>query len=250
MRRAFPSQHPSIFLLLACLVACGPEGSGPAADCAPGEGACGSARAALSSPQWGATGSALRTRINATATQLPNGKVLVTGGSSAGALQATSELYDPATGTWSATGSLGTSRSDHATVLLASGAPLGVGGLTGTGRYTGHGSVAAAESFNAGAWSAAGTLSTPRHFHGTVVLQSGAVLTAGGLNKIGGASVAYYQATAELYDAATNTWRPTASMLSTRANFTASLLPSGQVLAVGGGDSVSPALGSAELYSP
>ena len=44
-------------------------------------------------------------RDNHTATLLPNGKVLVAGGRGGGFL-ASAELYDPATGTWTATGSL------------------------------------------------------------------------------------------------------------------------------------------------
>ena len=41
------------------------------------------------------------------ATLLPNGKVLVAGGAQYGLFTLTSaELYDPATGTWTATGSL------------------------------------------------------------------------------------------------------------------------------------------------
>ena len=47
-----------------------------------------------------------------TATLLPNGKVLVAGGSvSSTVYLASAELYDPASGTWSATGSLGTARA-------------------------------------------------------------------------------------------------------------------------------------------
>src|SRR6266576_1598106 len=53
------------------------------------------------------TGSRAIERYSHTATLLPNGKVLVEGGHFSGDIQATSaELYDPASGTWSATGSL------------------------------------------------------------------------------------------------------------------------------------------------
>src|SRR5438094_168165 len=49
------------------------------------------------------TGSLATARTFHTATLLPNGKVLVAGGGNNSA-----ELYDPASGTWSATGSLAT----------------------------------------------------------------------------------------------------------------------------------------------
>src|SRR6266513_4018883 len=53
---------------------------------------------------WTATGRLGTARTLHTATLLPNGKVLVAGGNNGSAL-ASAELYDPATGTWTATGS-------------------------------------------------------------------------------------------------------------------------------------------------
>ena len=73
---------------------------------------------------WSATGSMLSTRGGSTATLLSNGQVLFTGGqadNSATAL-ASAELYDPAAGTFSATGSMTTSRFDgHLATLLSNG---------------------------------------------------------------------------------------------------------------------------------
>ena len=56
-------------------------------------------------PSWIPTGSLNIARVYHTATLLPNGKVLVTGGRGYNyeALNS-AELYDPATGTWSITG--------------------------------------------------------------------------------------------------------------------------------------------------
>ena len=59
--------------------------------------------------QFEETGSMAVARDNGTAVLLRNGQVLVAGGSESATL-ASAELYDPATGTWTATGSLATAR--------------------------------------------------------------------------------------------------------------------------------------------
>jgi N-acetylneuraminic acid mutarotase len=78
---------------------------------------------------WTATGN-LTARVYHNATLLPNGKVLVTGGYNGGTLSS-AELYDPALGTWTATGSLATAREQHTSVLLANGKVLAAGGGLG-----------------------------------------------------------------------------------------------------------------------
>jgi len=55
-----------------------------------------------------------------TATLLPSGKVLVAGGyTSIGGYLNSAELYDPAAGTWTATGSMGTERYARRSALGA-----------------------------------------------------------------------------------------------------------------------------------
>src|SRR5262245_41992294 len=54
------------------------------------------------------TGSLSTARTAYTATLLQSGKVLVAGGQDASGILASAELYDPATGAWTATGSLST----------------------------------------------------------------------------------------------------------------------------------------------
>jgi sugar (pentulose or hexulose) kinase len=49
---------------------------------------------------------------------LQNGMVLVAGGSDSNTSLASAELYDPASGTWTATGSLNTAHAAHTATLL------------------------------------------------------------------------------------------------------------------------------------
>ena len=67
------------------------------------------------------------------ATLLGNGKVLVAGGRDSRFVElASAELYNPATGTWSATGSLNTARYDPTATLLPNGKVLVARGTTPT----------------------------------------------------------------------------------------------------------------------
>jgi Ca2+-binding RTX toxin-like protein len=201
---------------------------------------------------WTRTGNMTTKRWEgATATLLGNGKVLVAGGCcdpASGADLASAELYDPATGTWTSTGSMTMPREQHTATLLPNGRVLVVGGKArrpdGTFTYR-----ASAETYDptTGRWSPAGAMSTTRVFHTISLLQSGKVLVTGGNDYAGGVSEL---STAELYDPATGAWSSAGSMTHGRYQHTATLLRNGKVLATGGdGDTFNGAFPS-ELYSP
>jgi N-acetylneuraminic acid mutarotase len=82
---------------------------------------------------WTATGALVKATNGPTATLLANGTVLVAGGlgaaSDSDALTA-AQLYDPATGTWSATASLREARITGQQILLPDGRALVFGGST------------------------------------------------------------------------------------------------------------------------
>ncbi|HEX6795157.1 MAG TPA: kelch repeat-containing protein [Casimicrobiaceae bacterium] len=90
---------------------------------------------------WNSTGPMNARRTAHTATLLPNGQVLVTGGSDSNG--ASSELYDPMTGTWHVAASMQVARSGHTATLLPDGRVLVVGGSAGN-------ALASAEIFEPG----------------------------------------------------------------------------------------------------
>src|SRR5437867_2461569 len=74
----------------------------------------------LASVGFSSTGDMLAGRSDHIAVRLLDGRVLVAGGRTDGRTGlATAELYDPNTGTWTATGSMTAGRFAHTAVLLA-----------------------------------------------------------------------------------------------------------------------------------
>lgn len=191
--------------------------------------------AELYDPQAGtfsATGALGFPRYLHTATLLPSGKVLVAGGMSVSAsstVTPTAELYDPQTGSFTATGAMASARYDFTATLLPTGKVLAVGGV-------GAGYLRSAELYDpaTGTWSAAASLAAPRHHHTAAVLPSGQVLLAGGWTPTGAGGMPDWAPAAYLYDPASGQWAPTAPLPTGRANHAAAVLSGGQVLLAGG----------------
>ena len=178
-----------------------------------------------------------------TATLLSDGRVLVAGGRNLDGGRDwvdldSAEVYDPATGTFSPTGSLPTPLTGHTATLLSDGRVLITGGdARGT-------TVASAELYDpkTGTFSPTGSMATARQLLTATPLPDGRVLIAGG-------NAGNLIAPAELYDPKTGTFSPTGSMATAREYHTATLLPNGRVLIAGGSDGTVD-LASAELYDP
>lgn len=214
---------------------------------------------------WSSTSPMATARTGHTATHLGdfNGRVLVTGGQGTGSSYLTSvEIYDPSINTWSTVAPLGTSRAGHVAARIADGRVLVAGGRNGT-----YLTSAALYDPTLDSWTSVGSMATAR-YHATatwLTVGSGMVLVAGGFSDhtatvlsdgrvliVGGRSTGAIPApvaTVTIFDPATNTWTPKASMSVARFEHAATRLGNGRVL-VTGGRNIGGYLNSCEIYDP
>jgi len=193
------------------------------------------------------TASMASARERHTATLLPSGNVLVSGGRGSSTL---AELYDTSLGTWSSAGDTTETRFGHTAVVLPSGLLLVAGGdhvfYPVWGAPWGR-PIKSAELFDptTSTWSSTGNMT---HSHGVghtgTLLQDGKVLITGGdiEDVAGSATDRSIVAFSELYDPSTGTWSLTGDMTEPRKHHAATLLNDGSVLVVGGN--------SSEIYDP
>src|SRR6266700_2780164 len=198
----------------------------------------------FASGSWITVGSMAGTRGNASATVLPNGKVLVAGGIHSDPdsrdLTLYSEVYDPSTQTWSQSGNLNVPRyfGENALVVLANGKALLPGGSD-----LNNNPYATTELYDpsTGTWSYTGSMNQSRRVNITVLLNDGRVLVAGG---VGG------EGTSEIYDPSTGTWSYSGNLNVARQEAQAVLLSNGKVLMTGGDGPDNTPTDSAEIYDP
>ena len=180
-------------------------------------------------------------RAQHTATLLSNGKVLLVGSSRE---TGSAELFDPASGLFSTTGSLIQSRAHHTATLLPNGNVLVLGG-TQTMEPVGGGADAAPVSLDSaevydpakGGFHSAGKLLIARDSHSATLLANGMVLVAGGYEHGFDADAHpewYTIFAAELFDPATSVSTTAASLETGRAEHQATSLNNGEVLITDG----------------
>jgi hypothetical protein len=195
-------------------------------------------RVSLARPPAGftPTGSMGIPRSGHAATLLISGKVLVTGGGH-GLPDATAELYDPVTATFSPTaGNMNEARSGHTATLLK----LSSSSLQNYGKVLIVGPTdLSAELYDptTSTFAATGSMHHARTLPTATLLKTNKVLIVGGN---------YDDLTAELYDPGTGSFSDTGSTTVVRSGHTATLLIDGRVLIAGGGDYSN----TAELYDP
>jgi hypothetical protein len=188
---------------------------------------------------WSATAPMTVPRAGHTATLMADGRVVVAGGLGTEAGRpgpgpmgttptATAEIYDPATGTWTPTGSMSTGRFWYEATVLKDGRVLVAGGAT-PNLVTSD----SAELYDpaTGRWIRTGDLNVARYGHTLTLLDDGTVLAARGSDS---GDLEWTLSSAERYDPRTGTWSLTGNTGVGSVGHTASLLADGRVLVAGG----------------
>lgn len=185
---------------------------------------------------WSPTASMAKPRYDLAAVVLANRRVLAVGGRGEYICgdPRVAELYDPVSGSWTATGDMKVARGDSVrAIVLSDGRVLVVGGENEAG----------AELYDPenGAWTIAGTMPRPNGAAvGAVELLDGRVLVLRG-DQLG---------SAVLYDPAIGTWTAVESTADARMSGAAlARLPEGKVL-LAGGYGKTGAMPYAELFDP
>jgi hypothetical protein len=200
---------------------------------------------------WKFTGSMATSRRHAAMARLPDGRILVVGGTdttgvngTAKTFYSTAEIYNPATGTWTATGSLKTgARALHTLSLMWGGRTLITGG------WNGKAALSSAEIYDQskGTFSATGSMKYARSQHRATMLFDGRILITGGLDSSGNPI-----ASAEIYNPATGTFSETKGgpMATARYAHRMSTVSDGKILITGGFGAGGAALATCELFDP
>ena len=198
------------------------------------------------SAAWATQTSGIASVSNGAASGLALGTTGVT--ATIGSVSASAQLA-VTTNTWTAAPQMPTERvAGHTATLLASGTLLVVGGVKSAGAGT-----AAADLFDpvSTTWRSAAPMTAMRASHTATLMPDGRVLVTGGSTVSTTAAKGYVNnASAEIYDPVANTWTAIATMSVARSHHTATLLPDGKVLVVGGENALYLVEPSAEVYDP
>lgn len=215
------------------------------------------ASSALLDPEsltWSAAGELNVARQGAPLTLLASGEALVAGGAIPGESHhealSSSELFDPTTNTWRATGDLQVPRYRAAYSLLSDGRVLAVSGSNGP--PDGERFQASAEIYEprSGTWRLLEEQPTvARDSHWAVTLPGGRVLVSGGEGPWMETSTV-----TELFDPDVESFTPAGNMNVPRRFPSVTLLADGRVIVVGGWDALETGgriyYSSAEIYDP
>jgi N-acetylneuraminic acid mutarotase len=230
---------------------------------------------------WTVVSSMNSTRETPNATLLPDGNVLVAGGStSAITFLSSTEVYNPTANTWTVAASMAAARFNAMATLLPGGRVL----IAGGGANSGSLSESELYDYAPGSWTQAGTVTNvpSGYTTSTTLLPNGQALVVGdtatalfnpatsswaNTGSLATSFFPYHTATllstgkvlvtggfgvntTELYDPVSGTWSVTGQMNTNRYVGTVVMLPNGRALAFGGTDTNGNYLTSTEIYDP
>ncbi len=195
------------------------------------------------------------TRVSHQQTTLADGKVLITGGrpqlfGAPGSLAYnTAEIYDPVTNAFMPVATtMNANRRSHRDILLDDGRVLITGGTAALAGDITSISLKSAEVYDpeTGTFTPVGDMNDARQSHHLVKLLDGRVLVVGGG---AGPGLANPLTSMEIFDPATNSFTPAASMTKARMTCAVTLLADGRVLLAfsWNGSVVTP---ESEIYDP
>ncbi|HEU5326498.1 MAG TPA: kelch repeat-containing protein [Thermomicrobiales bacterium] len=191
-------------------------------------------------------------RLDATATLLRDGTILVVGGRPpTGGATPIVERFDPRTGLWHDAGRLHTARTHHTASLLPDGSVMVVGGVEGGFWPWQNDGLTSVERYlpAKNRWITLASLPQGVTEHSAVVLPDGRLLIAGGRDRDGVPSHATTAVWA--YDLAQNRWQARAPLHLPRAGGVGVALADGRALIIGGVAALYPSLApSVEVYDP
>src|SRR5262249_12022193 len=195
------------------------------------------------------TGSMQHPRASHTASLLPDGTVLIAGGFAGSGTESrpyiSTELFDPASGTFHGGPDMTVARFGHAAVVLQDKKVLLVGGWSGSSGVTNTAEIYDPATHR---FARAGNMAIARGESTATLLPTGRVLVTGGVDRNDIAT-----ASAEIFDPHTNSFSSVASMTVPRSQHIATLLADGTVLVTGGASCDCPSkivYRSVELYDP
>ena len=187
-------------------------------------------------------------RTGAVAAPLANGGVLVVGGcaadcSFAGDYLADTEIYHPASNSWTAAAPIPGARFGAVAARLGDGDVLVTGGASSTGGYTADTEIYHPSS---NSWSQAAPL--PGGGVGGVAapLPNGAVLVTGGVQNFSHDPAA----SSEIYDSTTHSWTQATQIPTAHTSGVATPLLDGDVLVTSGQDRYGNLIRASEVYAP
>ncbi|HEV8544407.1 MAG TPA: kelch repeat-containing protein [Verrucomicrobiae bacterium] len=186
---------------------------------------------------WSPAADMVTARYSAMATLLADGRVMVAGGYYyffGSVALADAEIYDPATGNWTATARMNTERANASIFRLPNGEVLVLGGRGFLpGDYTGGPPLDTAEIYDpqADKWRLAAKRPAGPGIVTATMLPSGKILVVG---NVLGSDDQPVSPRADIYDPATGQWTDTGAPLDLRLDSTAMLLQDGKVLVCGG----------------